>query len=371
MNKLSELLRNKINITSEMEAKANCIYEEVSNLLQSKLKQYDPDIFVQGSFKLKTIIKPVQSDEYDLDFVCHLKINKDQISHAELKELVGNALKTKYSIANGQLEPKNRCWRINLDGFHVDVLPAVPETDLSFYGELVGTALIEAPIAIPDKDLKEWKSSNPRGYAIWFKEQERKEETKRASIIENSKEVLPRQNVGVSVLQNAIKVMKYHRDIQFKDNLENKPISIILTTLAATYYDGEQNLEDALYGIVNRIKLAFPSIFDAGQIRNPVLPTENFADKWATHPERKRAFKEWVLSLHTLLEEYVLNKDKDGSLQRLLVEGFGVSHSAVAHARNLSQGLAAGALSLGLNNMVTSASKAAGYPTKFYGTNGE
>lgn len=336
MSKLTELLTNKINITPEMEAKARQIYDEVSDLLKKTLAAHDPDIFSQGSFMLKTIIRPVKGDEYDLDFVCRLNIAKDKITQADLKKLVGDALKTKYSTTSKQLEPKNRCWRINFPNFHVDVLPAIPETDLSAFSEIAGTKLMDGPIAIPDKELHQWKSSNPRGYAIWFREQEEREETKRRMVVENTKEPLPKQNVGVSVLQNAIKVMKYHRDQNFKDNLENKPISIILTTLAAQYYDGEQDIVSALYGIINRIVIAFPSIFEAGQIPNPALPTENFADKWADKPERKKAFKEWVQSLHTLLQNYVLHKDNEIEIKRLLENSFRTDFGANVNSSGIN-----------------------------------
>ena len=367
MTKLSELLKNKINITPEMQQKANEIYNDIAAVLRDKLAEYEPDIFVQGSFKLKTVIKPIKGDEYDLDIVCHLKIDKNQISHAALKKLVGDALKTKYSVNNGQLEQKNRCWRINMYGFHVDVLPAIPETDMVPYSSLVGTNLINAPIAISDKDLQRWKTSNPRGYAIWFTKQTQKEINKRRVVVENSKEPLPQQNVDTTILQNAIKVMKYHRDIHFQNNLENKPISIILTTLAAQYYDGEQNLEDALYGIVNRIIVHAPTLFNAGQIPNPTLPTENFADKWIEHPERKKAFIEWVNSLHGLLEDYLLHKDDANAESRFLVNGFGVSPSATSYATSLKKDLAAGSLGFGTNATITTMANAAGQAPKYYG----
>lgn len=367
MTKLSELLRNKINITPEMQLKARNIYDDIASLLKDKLAEYEPDIFVQGSFKLQTVIKPIKGDEYDLDIVCHLKIGKGQISHFALKQLVGDALKTKYSVASGQLEQKNRCWRINMYGFHVDVLPAIPETDMTPYSDLIGTKLIDAPIAISDKDLKQWKTSNPRGYAIWFAERAQQEIVRRRLVVNNSKEPLPQQNIGTSILQDAIKVMKYHRDIHFQHNLENKPISIILTTLAARYYDGEQSLEDALYGIVNRIKIHAPSIFDMGQIPNPVLPTENFADKWLEYPERKSAFMEWVNTLHTLLSEYVLNKGDANAESRFLVNGFGLPASAANYASSLKKDLAVGSLGLGTNATIVSMANAAGQAPKYYG----
>jgi hypothetical protein len=64
----------------------------------------------------------------------------------------------------------------------------------------------------------------------------------------------------------------------FKDDPDGKPISIILTTLAAQAYNGEANVEDALRRILadmgNYVNLARP------RVPNPVNEAEDFADKW-------------------------------------------------------------------------------------------
>ena len=111
MTKLDELLKERINITPEMEKKAEEIYKETSEFLSNSLKKYSPDIFPQGSFKLKTIIRPVEDkDEFDLDFVCLLDIAKSSINQEELYTLLGNTLRQKYNKL--MLEPKKRCWRL-------------------------------------------------------------------------------------------------------------------------------------------------------------------------------------------------------------------------------------------------------------------
>ena len=77
MMDLDKLLKERINITPEMEKKAEDIYDETSEYLLESLEEYSPDIFSQGSFRLKTIIRPIDNkDEFDLDFVCLLDIDK-------------------------------------------------------------------------------------------------------------------------------------------------------------------------------------------------------------------------------------------------------------------------------------------------------
>ena len=81
-----------------------------------------------------------------------------------------------------------------------------------------------------------------------------------------------------------------------EDNSGNKPISIIITTIAATLYQEEDNVVDALTNIL----LATPDWINRNKknglyyIENPSYPGENFADKWNAHPERATAFFEWI-----------------------------------------------------------------------------
>lgn len=363
MTVFSELLENKINITQSMYDKADRIYEDVCNTLQENLNLYDPDIFIQGSFKLKTVIKPVDKEEqYDLDIVCHLKFDKNKMSQGRLKELVGNALRKRYRT----VEQKKRCWRIVQDNFHIDILPAIPaESSLYSYILSKNSHLIDRPILIPDKELKTWTPSHPRGYAKWFEDQgNKKAPHKRSLLTENSQEPLRNPNNKVSVLQNTVKIMKYYRDIQFINNPDDKPISVILTTLAAKYYNGEQTIEEALSNITKRIIGDAQEIFVEGCISNPVLPEENFADKWAKEPNLKEAFKKWVKSLDKFMQDYNLYKNDSTQVNRMFNESFGYN-IATNYAQNLGKQLSAGLLGLGAGGNIEA--NAAGKPTKFYG----
>ena len=56
-------------------------------------------------------------------------------------------------------------------------------------------------------------------------------------------------------LQRTIQILKRHRDIRFstKEERKIKPISMIITTLAAQIYAGEQTVEQVLRKIVERL----------------------------------------------------------------------------------------------------------------------
>jgi hypothetical protein len=90
-------------------------------------------------------------------------------------------------------------------------------------------------------------------------------------------------------------ILKRHRDIMFVKRPDERPISIILTTLAAHAYNGERKISDALFAILNRMDQFIKRGHDGTYlIPNPTDPAENFADKWAKHPERATAFFEWL-----------------------------------------------------------------------------
>lgn len=97
-------------------------------------------------------------------------------------------------------------------------------------------------------------------------------------------------------LQSSIMILKRHRDIMFvKDELNTCPISIIITTLAAHSYRGEEEIADALLSILTGMEAHIAR--DArgrAIIANPSDPLENFADKWSEFPEREQAFYTWL-----------------------------------------------------------------------------
>ena len=97
---LSKILTNiadSLDIPESKYKEAVSKYETIGNWLDahdSKLHLYKPIIYSQGSFRLGTIVKPItDGDEYDIDLVCQLEINKDDITQAQLKEIVGARLK--------------------------------------------------------------------------------------------------------------------------------------------------------------------------------------------------------------------------------------------------------------------------------------
>lgn len=71
-------------------------------------------------------------------------------------------------------------------------------------------------------------------------------------------------------------------------------ISIIITTLAAWAYDGEENVYEALCNILHKMPEHIQVRNGEFWIENPVMNEENFADKWNTVPSKQTAFVRWL-----------------------------------------------------------------------------
>src|SRR5260370_41751570 len=74
-------------------------------------------------------------------------------------------------------------------------------------------------------------------------------------------------------LQRAIQFLKRHRDVMFREAVELKPVSIIITTVAALSYEGEDELYETLRGVLERIPEHVQQ--SSPRIANPVNPAED------------------------------------------------------------------------------------------------
>ncbi|MBW7926626.1 MAG: nucleotidyltransferase [Fimbriimonadaceae bacterium] len=300
-NNLLTKAATALDIPDHVYEDATLKYEEVGEWLaadDSTLKAYTPEIYVQGSFRLGTVVHPINdADEYDIDLVCHLTMGKEQTTQADLKEMVGARLK-KHAELVKILNPSRRCWTLDypaekqMPAFHMDVLPAIPNTESPPTGLL-----------LTDTELRLWQKSNPKAYAEWFYGRMKVIfQTRRAALAESlaaKVEDVPDWQVKTP-LQIAVQILKRHRDIYFQKSPDVKPVSIIITTLAARAYAGEADVMEALSGIIRVIVTNWgkPGYVEDRNgrwwVENPVEPGENFADKWNEYPERREAFYKWL-----------------------------------------------------------------------------
>jgi hypothetical protein len=251
---------------------------------------YPVSVYTQGSFRLGTVIRPLNDeDEYDLDLVSEVS-GTPSISAKNLKMLIGSILRNSKRYSS-MLEEKKRCWRIEYSDeaqFHLDITPAIP--DKSVIGAILVTNKENA-------GQYSFTFSNPKGYSEWFdKRKQTTEMIKKAKVFEAAgvEPVKTRDNKVKLPLQRAIQILKRHRDKMFESSPDDKPISIIITTLAASAYKGELGVYDALKTIVETMHIYIRKDNGEYSILNPCNPKENFADKWNSVPAKARAFYSWL-----------------------------------------------------------------------------
>ena len=313
-----EALAEELDISESRYDQAYGRYHSIGEWLNrdaSSIKQFDPTIYVQGSFAFGTVIKPfTDMEEYDVDMVCELRnLSKDDLSQEKLKKLVGSEIEA-YRNANNMKKPmeeRRRCWTLNYaDGaqFHVDIVPALPNSGwvrAMLEQRNLDAQWADTAIGITDNEVvnysnisDDWPRSNPKGYLQWFKSRMAAQlERKKIQLAEDLRagvDDIPDYRVRTP-LQSAIMILKRHRDRMFEDDKENNsPISIIITTLAGHAYNGEEIIADALFSILQNMESFIEWDGQKYVIPNPSDPSENFADKWEEFPERREAFFSWL-----------------------------------------------------------------------------
>jgi hypothetical protein len=294
-------------------------YDQVGQFLANQPGGPGWDVYPQGSFRLGTVVRPL-AGEFDLDMVCRLEVGKDDVSKKDLKRAVGEALGQYMEAHRGvpgspyEYVESRRCWTLHYEAeFHMDVLPAIPNVDTPPSG-----------ILLTDKNLLKWQHSDPIKYADWFHERKGQEFLRRKAVLAAE----ARKSVGEfpdwmvkTTLQRVVQLLKSHRDLYFKDALDDRPPSILITTLAAQAYEGGDDLFTAVLQAVAKM----PDFIELGmtgpRVMSPVAD-ENFADKWREYPARHRAFTAWLTQVGVDLDEAARQGTPEGMVARL-GDGFG------------------------------------------------
>jgi hypothetical protein len=343
LSRLLENLTDSLEIPEARYKEAEEHYKAVGRWLGkegSLLERYDPDIYPQGSFRLGTVVKPItDQDEYDIDLVCQLELTKHDVTQKELKRMVGNRL-AENSNYNRMIDKEEgrRCWTLQYADdvqFHMDILPAIPD-EMDYVSLLLDSGVPEVwakhAICITDKNQwnyeiydNDWPRSNPRGYSEWFRERMKVQfEAQRIMFAEKMRvsiEDVPDYRIKTT-LQRSIQLLKRHRDIMFEGDPDDKPISIIITTLAALAYSNQADIYDALVSIVLGMPSHIQKLNGVFWIPNPVNPKENFADKWNENLRKESKFRNWLLRLRADLET-ALEKEDIRSIAEYLKGSFG------------------------------------------------
>ena len=320
--KLWKALVGEVSLTKDQYERAELHYESVGEWLSDAdgiLGAGQPNVYVHGSFRLGTAIRPLgEEGSYDIDMACVLEAASRRWGQETVKGAVGDRLKT-----SGRYEPmlekvpmhvyqhgNRRCWTLHYaprEKFHLDVLPAVPDEEQRGRAHSLmggGGAVEQSAVQMTDRTTWEaggiqWPCANPKGYAIWFEgrcgQSLLLEKTlwKSQQGIQLSVEDIPSWRVHTP-LQGVVQLLKRHRDVRMGKD-EHRPISMVITTLAAEAFDPSDDLAGAMEKLPEQMMEHLRT--QNWEVRNPVDPRENFTDKWKEQPVKRERFIQWARQL--------------------------------------------------------------------------
>ena len=388
LNEVLEELAKNLDITDTEDAAIRLSYQAVGEYLSqegSSLSEYDVEIFPQGSFNLGTIIRPiVEGDDLDIDLVCELKSKKPEWTQYDVKQQVGDRLKESKRYKELLDEEGRRCWTLlyrdnvitTTQKYHMDILPSIVDKnyktivrEMFSARELSESDYDKAAIRITDNESPDyktsplpltWLKSNPFGYARWFELQQQKGDTRDVRLFtRDDVNPLPAKRKNKTTLQRVVQLLKRHRDIHYGGD-DDKPISIIITTLAAKAYDGEKDLAIAFRNVVAKMRNQIETRIEDGKeikwVQNPVNSQENFADKWPESPRKQRLFYEWLDKLEANTQNIVSSRDRL-VLERHFSDSFGKDMSQktfAALAKRKLEERKSGSLRMGATGVLSS-----------------
>ncbi len=350
-NQIGEILEELAKNLDVTEREFNIIttsYQAVGEHLAEKdnpLTPYKPSIHPQGSFLLGTVVRPISDeDDLDIDLVCELENKPAYWTQYDLKKAVGDRLNDNEIYGRILDKEGKRCWtllyRSENPRYHLDVLPSIVcnnyrEIVSRYFSENTQRNPDELAIHITDKtrydyhtqpDVEYWMISNPFGYAQWFLSSARKAYREQKTFSMASMiDPVPKYSQGKFALQRVVQLLKRHRDKMF-DGDEDKPISIIITTLATRAYNEEINLFLAFKHIAFTMASYIEDRCGIKWVVNPVNQTENFADRWPKEPQKQQNFYKWLNQLQTDITRLELTFGKGLSeVKKVLEELFGES----------------------------------------------
>ena len=240
----NEVLANTVNINQSRLDDLNDHVAAVTTHLSRHLEAFEK-VERQGSYALRTIIKPKENREYDADILLFMEYEPGK-KPAEYINDAYNCIR-QHGTYKDMVHRKTRCVMVDYAGdFHLDIVPCIE---------------INGQRYICNNKTNGFEITDGTGYRDWFNEKTR---------ITNGN------------LKRATRLLKYMRD--HKGNFTAP--SILLTTLIGnSVYDGEGDTNfktdaDTLKTVCNRIDALLQANPFKLEIRNPVLPQETFTRHW-------------------------------------------------------------------------------------------
>src|SRR3989344_2197721 len=281
--------------------------EAITTFLKSNelLKNYFIDTSPQGSYKQKTIIRPVSEEfEFDVDLLFEMMHVEGWEAKDYLINIATELRNTDKYKDKVDTKDKSRCVTIDYESdFHIDIVPAI-KTDNGHW--------------IMNKKTNEFEMTDGDGYAQWFENQ---------TVITNG------------FLAETVRLIKFLRDSKeiFEAN------SILLTTLLGNqvYYETDTfekfpDLPTTLRLLIYRLDQYLQANLNMPTVTNPTLPEEDFNRHW--NQEKYSTFRDAINDLLNKINNAYTDSDEEESIKKWRIifgDNFPSSVSDLEHGSTL------------------------------------
>ena len=292
VDEFNEFLSNHVNINQSRLDDLNDRVLAVTTHLSRHLDHFEK-VERQGSYALRTIIKPIGTKEYDADILLFMKYQPD-MKPSDYIDSVYRCLQQN-GLYRDKVHRKTRCVMVDYAGdFHLDIVPCIEYNGQRY---------------ICNNKTNQFEVTDGTGYRDWFNDKTR---------------------ITNGHLKRVTRLLKYMRD--HKGNFTAP--SILLTTLIGmSVQDNEgsdsfKTVPDTLMIVCNRISAFLDANPSMPEIRNPVLPHETFTRHWdqRKYQNFREKFMIYTLQVNDAFEEKDLWKSIK-KWQKLFGEEFGESRT--------------------------------------------
>lgn len=334
-------------------------------------------LYPQGSMAIGSVISSkFENDEFDIDVIAELAIPANAAPSVVLDTLFAALNGEKGSRYYGKVERCSRCVKVQYEGMHLDVTPAV-----LLPGKLERTS------AIFHANEKEPTSkhyaviANPWGFAEWFKGRMPEAVAYMNAMDARDAEPVPDQESLNSKAKPlvALQLLKRWRNKIYDQREGRMPPSVMLSCLVAQNSGYRKSLLDELLVQAQYLYQYFDAHTRQGvfvEVENPACPGEDiFTDRWPGTIEAQRQFTTDLKALNEKLEWLSRNRTVEGCKQVMsdlfgerpttyALDSLAEQYGMKANAGELRHHANSGAVALGASGIVAAAlSSAPSYAT--------
>lgn len=281
-------------------------YEAVDRFLAregSPIQHIYDGLYAQGSMAIgATIAAKLKNDEFDIDVIVKLNIDRATPPGAVLNALFEAVNGEPGSIYHGKVTRNSRCVTIEYESMHLDITPAVRMTELAERTSTIFHAHEDEP-PVNHRHIV----ANPWGFADWFKENTPEVRRIVEAVLRKSTEPVPDQEhvLEKSPSLIALQLLKRWRNKNYDNRNGRSPPSVVLAYFIATNSGQASDLFAELRVQSN----ALYDVFDTAQrnreliaVHNPMCPTDVLTDRWPADLATQAVFVDDLVRLSAALD---------------------------------------------------------------------